>query len=76
MTDGPFQEFKEWVAGYQIVDVESEERALEIAALVSAVPGRDGVPTQQPIQVRQIMEDSPVDAVEMVGYLEHARGER
>jgi hypothetical protein len=76
VTDGPFQEFKEWVAGYQIVDVESEERALEIAALVSAVPGRGGVPTQQPIQVRRIMEDSPVDAVEMAGYLEHARGER
>ena len=23
ITDGPFQEFKEWLAGYQIVDVES-----------------------------------------------------
>ena len=32
VTDGPFQEFKEWVAGYQIVDVESEARAIEIAA--------------------------------------------
>ena len=31
VTDGPFQEFKEWLAGYQIVDVESEARALEIA---------------------------------------------
>jgi hypothetical protein len=40
VTDGPFQEFKEWLAGYQIVDVESEERAIEIAAKVSAVPGR------------------------------------
>jgi hypothetical protein len=39
VTDGPFQEFKEWVAGFQVVDVDSEERALEIAALVSAVPG-------------------------------------
>ena len=39
VTDGPFQEFKEWLAGYQIVDVESEERALEIAARLSAVPG-------------------------------------
>ncbi|MBD8078661.1 YciI family protein [Cellulosimicrobium arenosum] len=76
VTDGPFQEFKEWVAGYQIVEVESQERALEIAALVSAVPGRDGVPTQQPIQVRQVMDDSPLDAVEMAGYLDTARGER
>jgi hypothetical protein len=32
VTDGPFQEFKEWLAGYQIVDVESEQRAIEIAA--------------------------------------------
>ena len=39
VTDGPFQEFKEWAAGYQIVDVESESRALEIAGRISAVPG-------------------------------------
>ena len=31
VTDGPFQEIKEWVAGYMIVDVESEGRAIEIA---------------------------------------------
>jgi hypothetical protein len=40
VTDGPFQEFKEWLAGFQVVDVESEARALEIAARLSAVPGR------------------------------------
>lgn len=76
VTDGPFQEFKEWVAGYQIVDVESEERALEIAARVSAVPGPDGVPLQQPIQVRQVMEDGPSDVAEMEAYLQHAGGRR
>ena len=43
VTDGPFQEFKEWLAGFQIVDVETEERALEIAARLSAVPGPGGV---------------------------------
>src|SRR5215213_1897402 len=32
VTDGPFQEFKEWLAGFQIVNVPTEERALEIAA--------------------------------------------
>jgi hypothetical protein len=76
VTDGPFQEFKEWVAGYQIVDVESEERALEIAARISAVPGPGGVPTQQPIQVRQVMEKGPSNAEEMETFLEHAGGER
>src|SRR5215475_2327357 len=35
VTDGPFQEFKEWLAGYQIFDVDSEERAIEIAARLS-----------------------------------------
>jgi hypothetical protein len=70
VTDGPFQEFKEWVAGYQIVDVESEERAIEIAGRISAVPGPDGVPLQQPIQVRQIMTDAPSDAAEMDAFLQ------
>jgi hypothetical protein len=74
VTDGPFQEFKEWLAGYQIVDVESEERAIEIAARVSAVPGRDGVPTQQPIHLRRVMDDGPSDPGEMAEYLEQATG--
>jgi hypothetical protein len=74
VTDGPFQEFKEWVAGFQEIDVDSEERALEIAALVSAVPGPGGVPLQQPIHVRRVMDDGPSDAEEMGDYLEGARG--
>jgi hypothetical protein len=76
VTDGPFPEFKEWVAGYQIVDVESEARAIEIAAKLSAVPGPGGAATQQPIQVRQVMDDAPSDVAEMELFLEHAGGER
>ena len=76
VTDGPFQEFKEWLAGYQIVDVESEDRAIEIAAKISAVPGPAGIAAQQPIQVRQVMDQGPSNAAEMEGFLEHARGER
>ena len=60
VTDGPFQEFKEWIAGFQIVDVDSEARAIEIAAQISAVPGPRRRPIQQPIQVRQVMEEAPV----------------
>ncbi|AHK29474.1 hypothetical protein Pd630_LPD02249 [Rhodococcus opacus PD630] len=55
VTDGPFPESKELLAGYRLVDVESEERALEIAAQTSAAPGPDGVPIQHPIEVRQVM---------------------
>jgi hypothetical protein len=76
ITDGPFQEFKEWLAGYQIVDVESEARAIEIAAKVSAVPGPGGVATQQPIQVRQVMDQAPSDVGEMEEFLQHAGGTR
>lgn len=59
VTDGPYAEVKELLAGFQVVDVESKERALEIAAKVSAVPGPGGVPTQQPIEVRQVMSPPP-----------------
>jgi hypothetical protein len=76
VTDGPFQEFKEWLAGFQVVDVDSEARALEIAAKISAVPGPGGVPTQQPIQVRQVMDQSPRDVAAMEAYLETAGGQR
>ena len=55
VTDGPFAEFKEMLAGYQLVDVESEERAIEIAAKISCVPGPGGMPQQQPIGVRRLM---------------------
>jgi hypothetical protein len=72
ITDGPFQEFKEWLAGFQVVDVVSVERAYEIAARLSAVPGPGGVPTQQPIQVRQVMDEAPADAAEMDAYLQTA----
>jgi len=54
VTDGPFQEIKEWIAGYMMVDVDSEQRAGEIAARYSAVPGPDGIPLEQPIHVREM----------------------
>ena len=72
VTDGPFQEFKEWIAGYQMVDVETEARAIEIAGRVSAVPGPGGVALQQPIQVRRVMEHAPSNAAEMEAFLETA----
>jgi hypothetical protein len=55
ITDGVFPEAKEFLLGYWIVDVESPERAYEIAARLSAGPGPGGVPTNMPIEVRQIM---------------------
>ena len=43
------------LAGYRVVDVETEQRAVEIAVRTSAAPGPGGVPIQQPIELRRIM---------------------
>jgi hypothetical protein len=61
VTDGPFAEAKEFLAGYWIVDCESTERAYEIAARASAAPGKGGVPLNMPIEVRQVMSAPPVE---------------
>ena len=55
ITDGPFPESKELLAGYRLIDVETLARAIEIAAQASAAPGQNGVPIRQPIEVRQVM---------------------
>jgi hypothetical protein len=55
IIDGPYPESKELLAGYRMVDVDTLERALEIAAQSSASPGPGGVPIRQQIEVRQIM---------------------
>jgi len=55
ISDGPFPETKEFLAGYWMVDVDSEARALEIAAKASAAPGPAGKPLGQPIEVRAVM---------------------
>lgn len=59
VTDGPFPESKELVAGYRIVDVESLDRAIEIAAKVSAAPGPNGEPIEQAIEVREVLAAPP-----------------
>ena len=61
VTDGPFPEAKEFLAGYWIVDVESPTRAYEIAARASAAPGPGGKPLNMPIEVRQVMSAPPTE---------------
>jgi hypothetical protein len=59
VTDGPFPEAKEFLAGYWIVEVDRPERAYEIAARASAAPGPGGKPLIIPIEVRQVMSAPP-----------------
>ena len=62
VTDGPFPEAKEFLAGYWIVEVDKPERAYAIAAKASAAPGPGGAPLIIPIEVRQVMSGPPTEA--------------
>ena len=62
VTDGPFPETKEFLAGFWIVEVDRPERAYELAAKASAAPGPGGRPLNMPIEVRQVMKGPPEDA--------------
>ena len=59
VTDGPFPEAKEFLAGFWIVEVDRPERAYEIAAKASSAPGPGGTPLIIPIEVRQVMSGPP-----------------
>ncbi|WP_441251791.1 YciI family protein [Kitasatospora sp. McL0602] len=61
ITEGPFAETKEFLAGWWIVDCESPERAVQIAAEVSAAPGPKGDPLNMPIEVREVMSGPPTE---------------
>ena len=54
-TDGPQPETSDLVAGWYLVDVESRERALEIAAYISSEPGPGGGPLHEWIDVREVL---------------------
>lgn len=59
VTDGPFAETKEFLAGYWIVDVETPDQAYAIAARASAAPGPRGKPMNLAIEVREVMAGPP-----------------
>jgi hypothetical protein len=62
VTDGPFAETKEFLAGFWIIDVESPARAIAIAAKASTAPGKGGAPMSIPIEVRQVMAAPTLEA--------------
>lgn len=59
VTDGPFPESKEFLAGYWLVEVDQPQRAYEIAAKASSAPGPGGTPLILPIEVREVMRLPP-----------------
>ena len=55
VTDGPFAETKDLIAGFMIIDVASYQRAVELAGELSAAPGAGGRPIHEWLEVRPFM---------------------
>ncbi|MBP2473710.1 hypothetical protein JOF53_002582 [Crossiella equi] len=59
VTDGPFAETKDLIAGWMVIDVASEERAVELAGELSAAPGAGGEPIHEWLEVRPFYTSPP-----------------
>ena len=59
VTDGPFAETKDLIAGWYVIDVDSYERAVELAGELSAAPGAGGKPIHEWLEVRPFLAEPP-----------------
>ncbi|MGO4257613.1 YciI family protein [Marmoricola sp. RAF53] len=59
VTDGPFAETKDLIAGWMIIDVDSRDRAFELAGELSAAPGAGGEPIHEWLEVRPFLTELP-----------------
>jgi hypothetical protein len=59
VTDGPFAETKDLIAGWMVIDVDSYERAVELAGELSAAPGQDGKPLYEWLELRPFLTEAP-----------------
>lgn len=59
VTDGPFAETKDLIAGWMVIDVDSYERAIELAGELSAAPGAGGEPIHEWLEVRPFLTAPP-----------------
>jgi hypothetical protein len=59
VTDGPFAETKDLIAGWMVIDVDTYERAVELAGELSAAPAAGGKPHQEWLELRPFMEERP-----------------
>ena len=61
VTDGPFAESKEFIAGFWIIDVKNADEAYRFAARVSSCPGPGGKALNMPVEVRAVGEAPKTD---------------
>ncbi|WP_405219117.1 YciI family protein [Agrococcus sp. Ld7] len=62
VVDGPFAETKDLIAGWMLVEVDSYDRALELASELSAAPWAGGTPLGEWLELREVMSAPPADA--------------
>ena len=55
VTDGPFPETKDLIAGWYVIDVDSWDRAVELAGELSAAPGAGGEPIHEWLELRPFL---------------------
>ena len=60
VTDGPFAETKDLIAGFMIIDVDTSERAVALAGELSAAPGAGGKPIHEWLEVRPLYGEPPL----------------
>ena len=66
VVDGPFAETKDLIAGWMIVDVDSQQRAVELAGELSAAPGSGGRPIHEWLELRPFRRRSEAGGWEPV----------
>jgi hypothetical protein len=59
VTDGPFAETKDLIAGWMMIDVETYERAVALAGELSAAPGAGGEPIHEWLELRPLLTEPP-----------------
>ncbi|WP_147917479.1 YciI family protein [Ruania zhangjianzhongii] len=59
VTDGPFAETKDLIAGWMVIDVDSYDRAVELAGELSAAPGAGGAPIHEWLELRPFLTETP-----------------
>jgi hypothetical protein len=59
VTDGPFAETKDLIAGWMVIDVDGYERAIELAGELSAAPGAGSEPIHEWLEVRPFLAAPP-----------------
>ena len=59
VTDGPFAETKDLIAGWMMIDVDGYDRAVELAGQLSAAPGAGGRPLSEWLELRPVYGEPP-----------------